>query len=238
MPFHANSKTAKGIPLAQRFPAHLIPDTRTKILILIVDNKYGTDWAGYEHQAFIEQLFEHYNVYASNPASTVCDIKRQQANIILIIGADTMHRSCNRIGTIAALTSFAKTGGTVIFAGVPYGFASEDVAKEEVFHLFGLSWTVGATTYTWNKRIASHPTMPYLRAKIPATYLKNVNGGACYLTCDHKLGARPAKEAQCAVAYEAYGEGFMCYVGHDDIFGEEAWDVLALLCGAEEADDL
>lgn len=237
MPFHACEKTAKGIPLAVRFPAKHIPDTRTKILLLIVDGKYGTEWASYQHQAFLEHLLEDYNIYATTPASAVSDIKFKKANIILIIGADTIHRTCDRTGTIAEIISFAKTGGIVIFGGVPWGFGLESDEDEEVFHLFGLSWTVGASTYTWNKRIANHPTMPTLRAKIPATYLKNVAEGACYRVCNKALGARPAKEAQCSVAYEPYGEGFMCYIGHDDVFGEEAWDVLIAMCGAEEAAD-
>ncbi|KAK4691012.1 hypothetical protein P7C71_g5902, partial [Lecanoromycetidae sp. Uapishka_2] len=233
MPYHANSKAARGIPLAERFPAQFVPDTRTKILLLIVDAKFGADWAGSEHQAFIEQLLEDYNVYATTPASAVSDIKYKKANIILIIGADTLHRSCDREGTIAQLSSFAQAGGTVIFVGVPWGLSPDEEKDEKVFHALGLSWTVGATANAWNKRIANHPIMPYLRIKIQATYLKNVSEGALYRVCSNEMGAQASIGAQCPVAYQPYGDGYMAYLGHEDMFGEEAWEVLTTLCEAE-----
>lgn len=235
MPYNANIKMAK-MPLAQRFPAPFIPDTRKKILLLILDGKYGTAWSGDDHQIFLEQLLEEHNVYASTPASAVHDIKYKNVKIILVIGVDTLHSTCDREGTIAALTSFAKNGGTVIFGGVPWGFSPHDEVNDEgVFHLLGLSWTVGKTVGAWTKRCATSPLMPMLRVKIPGTYLMNVKEeAALYRVCANKLGAKPAEGAQTAVAYQAFGNGYVGYVGWQEIFGENAYAMLMVLCQCVE----
>jgi len=237
---HANKAKSAKIPLTERFPASYPPDTRAKVLLLIVDGKYGAAWADDPHQEFIEQLLETFNVYASTPASAVIDVQHKKADIVLIIGADTMHKTCDRAGTVTHLNSFAKTGGLIIFCGVPwglyegFGFDEEDKDDAIFQNLFGLSWTVGETMASWNKRVPNSPLMPTQRVKIAGTYLTNVDKeAALYRVCVNALGAKPAKDAQTAVAYEAFGDGYVGYVGFEDMFTEEAMEILAALMDAD-----
>ena len=219
--------------LARFPPSSALLDDRCKILILVVD--YSMVWGDKEHQEFIANFKKHYLVEASDPASGIAFINSKNPDIIFVIGATTMHGSCNREATATRLKEFAQNGGKVIFGGVPYGFNPENKPQDPaVFKkIFGLDWVVGTTQETFTKRIpdAAKPLIYNRTIKLQATYLKNVpEDAALFYVCENKMGARPKKNAQCPVAYQAYGEGFMAYVGMEDLTGDVTLAMYRALC--------
>ncbi|KAL2037881.1 hypothetical protein N7G274_009356 [Stereocaulon virgatum] len=219
--------------LARFPPSSDLLDDRRKVLILVVD--HGMVWGDEEHQGFIANFKKHYLVEASDPASCEAFINSKNPDIIFIIGATTMHESCNREATAGRLKEFAQNGGKVIFGGVPYGFNSKNKPSDPaVFKkMFGLDWTVGTAQETWTKRMsdAAKPLIYNRTIKLKATYLKNVpEHAALFYVCENKMGAKPKKNAQCPVAYQAYGEGVMAYVGMEDLMGDVTLGMYHALC--------
>ena len=220
--------------LLERFPpSSALLDDRYKILILVLD--HGMVWADQEHQEFIENFKDHYLVEASAPATSETYIHSRNADIIFVIGATTMDESCDREAIATRLKEFANNGGKVIFGGIPYGFNPDNKQKNTgVFKkMLGLDWVVGTTQDTFNKRMpdASKPLMYNRNIKLQGTYLKNVHDDAAlFYVCDNKVGAKPKKNAQCPVAYQAYGKGFMAYVGLEDLTEYITLEIYHALC--------
>ena len=220
--------------LLERFPpSSALLDDRYKILILVLD--HSMVWANQEHQELIENFKDHYLVEASAPATSETYIHSRNADIIFVIGATTMDESCDREATATRLKEFANNGGKVIFGGIPYGFNPDNKQKDTgVFKkMFGLDWVVGTTQDTFNKRMpdASKPLMYNRNIKLQGTYLKNVHeDAALFYVCDNKVGAKPKKNAQCPVAYQAYGKGFMAYVGLEDLTEYITLEIYHALC--------
>jgi hypothetical protein len=219
--------------LARFPPSSALLDDRCKVLILVTD--HGTVWGDKEHQEFIANFKKHYLVEASDPASCEAFINSKNPDIIFVIGATTMHDSCNREATATRLKEFAQNGGKVIFGGVPYGFNPKNKQQDPtVFKkMFGLDWIVGTTQETFTKRMpdAAKPLMYDRTIKLKATYLKNVpEDAALFYVCENKFGAKPKKNAQCPVAYQAYGEGFMAYVGMEDLTEDITLEMYRALC--------
>ena len=219
--------------LLERFPPSSTQDDRYKILILILD--HTMIWADHSHGDFIEAFKDRYQVEASAPASSESYIHSKCPDIIFVTGAITIHKSCNREAIATRLKEFARNGGTVIFGGVPYGFNPANKPKDSgVFKkMFGLPWIVGTTQDTFCKRIpdASKPLIYDQRIKLQGTYLSNVDEeAALFYTCDNEVGAQPRKTAQCPVAYQAYGKGFMAYVGLEDLADCVTLKIYQALC--------